>query len=436
MTPAGSSPVALPRRGRRMSTLRAVALVAVVLFGAEAAATGVLVWRHRVLARPMYTILDQFVLSAPIGAGLRPPARQHYESLFGPGLDLDGMTQQDLRDVGEPRQSQLRHVATADLVLGWRPGRNIIASEDYAFLHLTNAQGFTSLGTARFHYAIPKPRGIYRVVVLGGSTVYGRGVRSPQQSLPAHLARRLPGVEVINAGVMGYASGQELLYLASELLDYQPDLVIAYDGANERFALGTRNERHERLEARLAATYTPAGALGIATLVTLEAAHEALSHLALYHGAWSLARSALPERAVATSELPLSRVLQLYGRNVGNMARVAGGAGIRFAWALQPVLGQDDKVLTAAEQERLEALGAIESTRRRAFYAGARALMMDVRARFPEVCAMDLSQTFRGVAAPLYLSTTHLNDEGNARVAEALIAGLQTCGVELGTERR
>ena len=418
-----------------MSTVRAMAFAAVLLLGAEATTTGVLIVRHRALPRPLYAVLEQFVLSWPIGASMRPPAQRHYETFFGPGLDLAEMTQRDLGDVGEPRQSGIREVITADLVLGWRPGRNIIASEDYAFLHLTNEQGFVSLGAARFHYAIPKPRGVYRIAMLGGSTVYGRGVRAPQQSLPAHFARRFPGVEVINAGVMGYASGQEMLYLTSELLDYQPDLVIAYDGANERFAMGMRNERHEHLEARLAASYRLGGALGIAGLVTLNTTHEALSHVALYHGASSLVRRTLPAAAPPEQGLPLPRVLELYRRNIVHMARVAEGAGIRFAWALQPVLGPDGKAMTPAEQARFDDLGAGESARRSAFYAGARALLTDVRARVPGACVMDLSEVFRGVAAPLYFSTTHLNEDGNARVVDAMIAGLRECGLAIGTGR-
>jgi hypothetical protein len=416
--------------GRRLGAVRALWLAALVLLGAEALATVVLVVRHWSMPRPGYAILERFALSAPVGLALRPPARRHYEAVFGPGLDLAGMTQRDLGDVGEPRQSLIRKVITADVVLGWRPGRNVIASEDYAFLHLTNDQGFVSLGTARFHYAIPKPPGVYRIVMLGGSTVYGRGVRAPQQSLPAHLARRLGNVEVINAGVMGYASGQELLYLSTELLDYRPDLVIAYDGANERFAMGARSERHDHLEARLAATYTLSGSFGIAGLVALATTHETLSRLALYHAAWSLARRAVRDAPPhAVGELPLPRVLELYGRHVVTMARVTEEAGARFAWALQPVLGPDGKSMSATERTNFDGLGSAEVTRRNAFYAGARALVADVRARAPGACVMDLSELFRGVATPIYFSTTHLNEEGNARVADAIVAGLRECGL-------
>ncbi len=36
---------------------------------------------------------------------------------------------------------------------------------------------------------------------------------------------------MINAGVGGYQSSQEYLYLISDLVSYQPDLVISYSGA-------------------------------------------------------------------------------------------------------------------------------------------------------------------------------------------------------------
>ena len=40
---------------------------------------------------------------------------------------------------------------------------------------------------------------------------------------------------VLNAGVVGFLSGQELTYLVTQLIDYRPAIVIAYDGWNDLF---------------------------------------------------------------------------------------------------------------------------------------------------------------------------------------------------------
>lgn len=71
--------------------------------------------------------------------------------------------------------------------------------------------------------AVPKPSGLFRIVVLGDSIPFDRS------GFVASLTERLghPGaVEVINASVPGYTSYQELLFLKRYLLQTEPDLVI------------------------------------------------------------------------------------------------------------------------------------------------------------------------------------------------------------------
>jgi lysophospholipase L1-like esterase len=71
-----------------------------------------------------------------------------------------------------------------------------------------------------------------RIIVVGGSTAFGTGLQHDDETFAQHLAQRLTA-EVINAAVVGHASGQELVYLVTELVDLQPDLVIALDGWND-----------------------------------------------------------------------------------------------------------------------------------------------------------------------------------------------------------
>ncbi|MDD5746650.1 MAG: hypothetical protein PHO30_05235 [Candidatus Omnitrophica bacterium] len=80
-------------------------------------------------------------------------------------------------------------------------------------------------------YAIPKPSGVYRIIVLGDSVTFGTEYPVAQtypklleQSLQAALP---PGrVEVLNAGVCGYNAVQKYIFLKTSLLAYQPDLVV------------------------------------------------------------------------------------------------------------------------------------------------------------------------------------------------------------------
>lgn len=77
------------------------------------------------------------------------------------------------------------------------------------------------------NFAIPKPSGTQRVVMLGDSYVFGGGV-SAAETLPKQLEAQLAdaAVEVVNAGVPGYGPAQERALLAEVGFDYEPDLVL------------------------------------------------------------------------------------------------------------------------------------------------------------------------------------------------------------------
>lgn len=97
----------------------------------------------------------------------------------------------------------------------------------------TNSDGFRGPEIAR-----PKPAGVYRIVCLGGSTTY-TSFTDDDQTYPVlleqELEQRLPGrdFEVINAGVESYTSAESLANLAFRCLDFEPDAVLVYHGAND-----------------------------------------------------------------------------------------------------------------------------------------------------------------------------------------------------------
>ena len=80
---------------------------------------------------------------------------------------------------------------------------------------------------------MPKPENVYRIIILGESNV-----NYMYWSL-LHLGERLTGTpgetrrfEMINLGGLAYGS-HRLRIIASEILGYDPDLVLIYAGHNE-----------------------------------------------------------------------------------------------------------------------------------------------------------------------------------------------------------
>ncbi|MBI3315815.1 MAG: SGNH/GDSL hydrolase family protein [Candidatus Omnitrophica bacterium] len=115
-------------------------------------------------------------------------------------------------------------------------------SRTRAFKHVPNFKGrdrlgnpirLNSQGYRDREYSFDKPEGVYRILVLGDSVAFGDGV-SAEETFSDQLENLLnrnrqnpPGpVEVINTGIRGYNTYQELLLLKEEGLRYNPDLVL------------------------------------------------------------------------------------------------------------------------------------------------------------------------------------------------------------------
>jgi lysophospholipase L1-like esterase len=78
-----------------------------------------------------------------------------------------------------------------------------------------------------YDYALEKPPGVRRVILLGDSFVFGWGL--PLEHTMGHqLASLLDGTrwEVLNMGVPGYNTTHEVSFLEDRGLKYQPDVVV------------------------------------------------------------------------------------------------------------------------------------------------------------------------------------------------------------------
>jgi lysophospholipase L1-like esterase len=74
-----------------------------------------------------------------------------------------------------------------------------------------------------------KPSGVFRVIALGDSTTEGFEV-AQNDTYTAVLERYLKkygvNAEVFNAGISGFGTAEELLYLENEGIKYNPDAVV------------------------------------------------------------------------------------------------------------------------------------------------------------------------------------------------------------------
>jgi len=96
-----------------------------------------------------------------------------------------------------------------------------------------------SLGFRGDDFSPAKPDTTYRIFMLGGSTMFGHGATSDQTTIPGHLQKEFQSynkefkIEIINSGIQGADSFNELDLIKTKLLDYNPNLIVIYDGWND-----------------------------------------------------------------------------------------------------------------------------------------------------------------------------------------------------------
>jgi hypothetical protein len=128
----------------------------------------------------------------------------------------------------------------ADLQRGWALRPN---TEGWEIGETKNYVRINSDGLHDREHALAKPPGTLRIAVLGDSCA--ESVSQPvekafpylvEQQLGQCPSRRVRQVEVINFGVSGYGTAQELLTLRNQVWKYSPDIVLlAFYPGNDVF---------------------------------------------------------------------------------------------------------------------------------------------------------------------------------------------------------
>jgi lysophospholipase L1-like esterase len=260
-----------------------------------------------------------------------------------------------------------------------------------------------------------------RIFVFGGSTVWGTGARDAH-TIPSAIAKGLAergiAAQVTNFGESGYVSGQETIALLRELQAGNiPDLVIFYDGVNDVFSAlqagraGIPQNEGERQQDFRATK-------------GLDDWLAALPHV--LGGVERLARWLSPPGEPPPAEVLAPRIVSAYLANVRAVRAVARDYGFGAVFFWQPTVFAKRRP-SAGEQAIVDASLAYH---RDLQLASDDALRVDLR-RAPDVT--DLSTLFDAVEGSVYLDASHLSEEGNRLVADAIVAVIaERFGPQLG----
>ena len=129
-------------------------------------------------------------------------------------------------------------------------GERKLLCDEFNFNFVTE-RATTSVGSVTYNsegfrgpeFLKEKPDNTYRIFVLGGSTTFGS--KNDFETWPHYLQEIFDtvdlnyNVEIINAGISSGWSGSETKLISEKILNYNPDMLMVYDGWNDvRMQLG------------------------------------------------------------------------------------------------------------------------------------------------------------------------------------------------------
>ncbi len=273
------------------------------------------------------------------------------------------------------------------------------------------------------------------MIVVGGSAAFG--LRVPEHAtFAAGLESKLAGVEVLNAGVSGYLSAQELALVVTRLLDLGPDVLVVFDGWNDvydpywwsRFGDGTRahpgvNNGFRSSEDRLVRY----GEIQQDPLVALLEAGRTLLHRSSVLGALASWLRSEPgaDPGGSLSDAQRSAIARRYVANLRKLHDLTNARGIGLLVVVQPELGQHT---TPEKRSQLEGRSTADFISGDAYvahfpeiYPGFRRQVVPAL-RSSGVRVMDASARFASLPAPkaLFVDAVHLSPKGHEQMAQLL----------------
>jgi lysophospholipase L1-like esterase len=270
-------------------------------------------------------------------------------------------------------------------------------------LHI-NSLGFRD---TREHFENKDDRTI-RIFFSGGSTAWGTGASSDDQTISALLEKKLNAemsprtgykYEVVNAALPAWSTTQEKLSIQQRLVDLHPDAVLMFSGNNDvHWALHGSDVRwffsymDQNYITLLDEMYKTAG-----------------------HPEWAI--------PILLSKDPIdcAKAAEIAERNVKEAAAALAGVNARLFFALQPNIVSTSKHLSEYESRFLR-------QQNKAYwdtcYGALRAALALLKA--PNYRFLDLSRSFGNLGddTELFLDQYHFVDTGNDLTAREIVEAI------------
>ena len=270
-----------------------------------------------------------------------------------------------------------------------------------------------------------KPNDVYRIFLIGGSTLYGSGSTSDTTTIPGFLQERFDNsgidqkIQVINAGIEGSSSLEEVPRIKNDLVNFDPDMIVIYHGTNDGHLDWERYTNFDSFvtpfekkvlvffQAYLPEYKTPVLALYVINKITLGTTNDSGTYEPYFKSEHMVERSAL------------------WHDRIKGACEFGNEEGFKTVVLLQPVLGSGNKPLTEYEQSFLIKLGGEESAKNYDIFANG-LVGLDNSCH----TVKDLRNIFDNVPEFIYFDNAHMADYGNNIVSENIFEILKPIVLE------
>lgn len=276
---------------------------------------------------------------------------------------------------------------------------------------------------------MPKPASEYRIIMLGGSTVF-----LGEPAIPAALESILavighPNVQVYNWGVFSVVSGQELATILFRAVDFDPDMILVYNGVNdltEPFFFDPRPNYPFDYMAAEGGRRIIEGDFSLYDLYAVLLRPSSLGYRLFQFEIEEqiTRRDQLAEQIGAESQAWREALVTSYRSNLAKMCRLGEAFDFQLVAVLQPMIFFKPQLAG----EEVNWLGTADYQQHtRAVYELARAAFLQLDGQFADnACVFwDGSRLLENETAELFVDPVHLNEVGNrivaARLAEQVI---------------
>ena len=308
------------------------------------------------------------------------------------------------QDLGFELQRQLCY-DIRDLAWARTPNIHMLPNQHFETVNINN-DGFRGPDITR-----TKIEDTYRIFVIGGSTVF-LGT-SDETTISGYLQEMFDKknpelkIQVINAGMWTGFSYTETLYIKNKIIEYEPDLLIIYDGWND---LSKPYELYEKVFSKddfkdYIKDIFSKDLVFWKTPFFIEWVWEHEFRKLDYEG---MNRKILDDKNVPDK-------VNLWKTRWIEVCEMGNENGFDTIVTLQPILMTSNKVLSETEKKTLTNWDSVSYSNSYQSYVNA---LVDLKGHCTKTA--DLRGIFDNTTKPIFLDEVHVGDYGNLIVAERL----------------